>query len=121
MTRAMFAICEKLNKLSDDDLIVLSDEAVAERKRRGLYPRKTYAPGYCNSYQKVQRDLRKKRNGRKRKRRTAAAIPEVPAAIPEIPVAMRAAEALRAAAADLPILEICSAVCLNNTFARKGL
>ena len=64
MTKAMFAICEKLDKLSDDDLIILSDEAVAERKRRGLYPRKTYAPGYCNSYQKVQRDLRKKRNGR---------------------------------------------------------
>lgn len=63
MTRAMFAICETLDRLSDDDLIVLSDEAVAERKRRGLYERKTYAPGYCNVYQKTQRDKHKSENG----------------------------------------------------------
>lgn len=64
MTDTMRQICARLNNLSDDDLIVLADEAVAEKKRRGLYEFKTHAPGYVNIYQKAQRDKRMEENGR---------------------------------------------------------
>ena len=56
-------ILDNLQHLNDADLVVLTDEMVSERQRRGLY-QKTSAPGYFAEYQSAQRVYRKNRNGR---------------------------------------------------------
>lgn len=61
-------ILGRLKYLQNDDLIVLTDELVAERQRRGLY-RKTYAAGYFSTYQTEQRKERRIRNGPNKKLR----------------------------------------------------
>lgn len=63
MTDCMKRICGSLSRLSDDDLIALSDAAVAERKRRGLYQLQSGAPMYLRDYQKAWRARQKERNG----------------------------------------------------------
>lgn len=60
----IYELLESIEELSDDDLIVLSDEVTAIRKRRGLFLLKTYEPGYFNAYQKRHRERRKLENGK---------------------------------------------------------
>lgn len=63
MTDSVFRMIGNLHRLPDEDIIILADELIAERRKRRLLP-KTHEPGYFNDLMKNYRVGAKKRNGR---------------------------------------------------------
>lgn len=63
MKDAVYYIVCNLDRLPDEDIVILADEVIAERRKRCLLP-KTHEAGYFNQLQKNHRDNAKKRNGK---------------------------------------------------------
>lgn len=63
MTTAAYDLICNLKSLSDEDIVILADELIAERRKRSLLP-KSYEVGYLNIQLKKYRENAKKRNGK---------------------------------------------------------
>ena len=63
MTTSVYNLISNLNQISDEDLVVLVDESVAERMKRGLMP-KIHEPGYMSRVMHKSRENAKARNGK---------------------------------------------------------
>ena len=63
MKDAVYYIVCNLDRLPDEDIVILADEVIAERRKRCLLP-KTHEPGYLSQRMKDKRERAKKANGK---------------------------------------------------------